>query len=76
MATEYTPAGSTLAFTIPDYADVLDGPAAFTALADDIAAGIETKVGSSTITTITVLTQAVYDALTPKLSTVLYVIVG
>jgi hypothetical protein len=36
----------------------------------------ENQVSSATITTITVMTQAAYTALTPKLSTVLYVIVG
>ena len=39
-------------------------------------AQLDTKVGSTTITAIVTLTQTAYTALTPKISTTLYVITG
>ena len=36
MSTEYTPTGETVTFTVPDYADVADGPKSFRDMADDL----------------------------------------
>lgn len=43
MSQEYTPPGSANTFTVPAYSDVVDGPVAFKAFADDVAAGIDVK---------------------------------
>lgn len=39
-------------------------------------ADLDTKVGSTDIFLMTKMTQAAYDALTPKVSTTIYVITG
>ena len=44
MPQEYTPAGSSQAYTVPAYADVVDGETVFKAIAEDIAAGVATAV--------------------------------
>lgn len=36
MPSEYTPSGSSRAFTVPAYADTVDGPVAFKSVVDDI----------------------------------------
>ena len=71
--------------TVPEFTDSADIQVALKGLADSlepytldetIVSDIDGKIdGDGTITTITRLTQAAYDALTP-VSTTLYVIVG
>lgn len=41
MPTDYTPSGSSRAFTVPAYADTVDGPTAFKSFADDVDAELD-----------------------------------
>ena len=50
MASEYTPAGQPVAFTVPDYADVADGPKLAKDIADDVAANYSRATKTETIT--------------------------
>jgi len=50
MSTEYTPTGETVTFTVPDYADVVDGPQAFRDMADDVAAQMVQPSKAETLT--------------------------
>ena len=47
MPQEYTPSGSSQAYTIPAYSDVIDGVVAFRSFADDAAASVADKMGRS-----------------------------
>jgi len=57
---EYTPSGSSVAYTVPDYTDVIDGPQAWKSFADDVYAGAaaaaagKADVVSETITDLTI----------------------
>jgi hypothetical protein len=42
MPTDYTPSGSSRAFTVPAYADTVDGPTAFKSFADDVDGFLDT----------------------------------
>ena len=54
MASEYTPVGFATAFTVPDYADVADGPKLAKDLADDIAAQFSYDSKTETLTNKTI----------------------
>lgn len=47
MSGEYTPSGTSLTFTIPAYADVVDAEVLFKALCDDVAASVQTAIDSA-----------------------------
>jgi hypothetical protein len=49
MPQEYTPAGSPIPYTVPAYADVVDGPTAFKAFADDLSGGLAAKADSASM---------------------------
>lgn len=48
MPSEYTPSGSSRAFTVPAYADSVDGPTAFKSFADDIDDALDVVAASVT----------------------------
>ena len=58
MSTEYTPTGETVTFTVPDYADVADGPQAFRDMADDVAAQMVQPSKTQTLTNKTLTSAA------------------
>lgn len=49
MPQEYTPSGSPIAYTVPAYADVVDGPTAFKSFADDVYSGLAAKIASTIV---------------------------
>lgn len=49
MAEEYTPTGGGVAFTVPTYTDVADGPKLAKDLADDVAANYVTRTTAQTV---------------------------
>lgn len=48
MPSEYTPSGSARAFTVPAYADTVDGPVAFRSFADDVDDALDVVAASVT----------------------------
>lgn len=49
MSEEYTPVGSTVAFTVPTYVEAADGPKLAKDIADDVSANYVTKTAAETI---------------------------
>jgi hypothetical protein len=62
MPQEYTPSGSPIAYTVPAYADVVDGPTAFKSFADDVYTGLAAKYDIVNADTSTFFTVGRYSA--------------
>jgi hypothetical protein len=63
MAEEYTPSGSPVSFTVPEYTDVADGPDLAKDLADDIAEKFSIPSRTETLTGKTLTTATLGNAL-------------
>ncbi len=66
MSQEYTPSGSTIAYTIPAYADVVDADVLFKALVDDINVGVSAALVAAGTTDLSVKTASYTISLVDK----------